>query len=125
MRADSGGAGEFRGGLGLTKRYTVLEDLTVSTGFERSQCAPWGVLGGGDGDASRVIIEAPGKDPEIVLKDERPVGAGGRVIVETGGGGGFGDPATRSKDAIIADIRNGYISREAAEKIYGVLSDSN
>ena len=125
LRADSGGAGEFRGGLGLTKRYTVLEDLTVSTGFERSQCAPWGVLGGGDGDASRVIIEAPGKDPEIVLKDERPVGAGGRVIVETGGGGGFGDPAARSKDAIIADIRNGYISREAAEKLYGVLSDSN
>jgi N-methylhydantoinase B len=119
LRTDSGGAGQYRGGLGLTKAYTVLEDLTVSTGFERSRCAPWGVLGGLDGDASSVTIEAPGKDPEIVLKDERAVGAGGRVIVETGGGGGFGDPAARSRDAITDDIRNGYITRDAAEKIYG------
>lgn len=45
LRTDSGGAGEFRGGLGLTKRYTILAPLTVSTGFERSLCPPWGVLG--------------------------------------------------------------------------------
>ena len=125
MRTDSGGPGKYRGGLGLTKRYTVLEDLTVSTGFERSKCPPWGVLGGLDGDASRVIIEAPGREPEIVLKDERPVGAGGRVIVETGGGGGFGDPAARSRDAINEDLRNGYISRGAAEDIYGPPPDSD
>ena len=125
LRSDSGGAGEFRGGLGLTKKYTILEDLTVSTGFERSRCPPWGVLGGLAGDASRVIIEAPGQDPEIVLKDERPVGAGGKVIVETGGGGGFGDPAARSRDAISEDIANGYISREAAKKIYGMQSDNS
>ena len=50
LRTDSGGAGQYRGGLGLTKRYTVLENLTVSTGFERSQCAPGGVRGGLDGD---------------------------------------------------------------------------
>jgi len=125
LRPDSGGAGRFRGGLGLTKRYTVLEDLTVSTGFERSRCAPWGVLGGHDGDASRVIIEAPGREPEIVLKDERPVGAGGRVIVETGGGGGFGDPAERSKDAVLDDIENGYVSTQAAKPIYGVSADGD
>ena len=125
LRTDSGGAGEFRGGLGLTKQYTILEDLTVSTGFERSRCPPWGVLGGLDGDASRVVIEAPGKAPEIVLKDERPVGAGGRVTVETGGGGGFGDPASRSPEAIANDIRSGYISPEAAKKIYGVSFDSD
>ncbi len=40
-------------------------------------------------------------------------------------GGGFGDPAARSKDAIIADIRDGYISRDAAEKLYGESSDGN
>lgn len=123
LRPDSGGAGKYRGGLGLTKRYTVLEDLTVSTGFERSRCAPWGVLGGRDGDASRVIIEAPGLAPEIVLKDERPVGAGGKVVVETGGGGGFGDPGERSRDAVLEDVRNGYVSREAAREIYGVEPD--
>lgn len=121
LRPDSGGAGEFRGGLGLTKRYTVLAPLTVSTGFERSRCPPWGVLGGSDGDASRVIIEQPGEAGEVVLKDERPVAQGGRVIVETGGGGGYGPPVKRSADAIARDIRYGYVSPQAAKKDYGRL----
>ncbi|MBT5047792.1 MAG: hydantoinase B/oxoprolinase family protein [Rhodospirillaceae bacterium] len=119
LRTDSGGPGEFRGGLGLTKKYTMLAPLTVSTGFERSLCPPWGVLGGGDGDASRVIIEQPGEKGEMVLKDERPVAAGGRVIVETGGGGGYGPPAKRSEDSIADDIRYGYVSKEAAKMDYG------
>ncbi len=118
LRPDSGGPGKYRGGLGLTKSYTVLEDLVVSTGFERSKCAPWGVLGGHDADASRVIIEAPGKEPEVVLKDERPVGAGGKVIVETGGGGGFGDPADRSATDLKMDVEYGYITRDAADRVY-------
>ncbi len=123
LRPDSGGAGRHRGGLGLTKSYTTLAPLTVSTGFERSRCAPWGVAGGGDAEPSRVIIERSGAAPEIVLKDERPVAAGDRVIVETGGGGGFGPVAERGIDAVIADVRNGYVSRAAAKKTYGVDLD--
>tara|TARA_Y100000588_G_scaffold6037_1_gene7309 strand:+ start:1021 stop:2727 length:1707 start_codon:yes stop_codon:yes gene_type:complete len=119
MRTDSGGPGKYRGGLGLTKTYTVLEDLVVSTGFERSKCAPWGILGGLEGEASQVIIQAPGEQPEVVLKDERNVKAGGRVVVQTGGGGGFGDPSGRSKEKISEDIEYGYVSQEAAIKLYG------
>ena len=119
LRTDSGGAGKFRGGLGLTKQYTVLSPLTVSTGFERSLCPPWGVLGGADGEPSRVIIEQPGEEGEVVLKDERPVAAGGRVIVETGGGGGYGPPAQRAESSIADDIRYGYVSPECARKVYG------
>ena len=121
LRPDSGGPGEFRGGLGLSKRYTVLAPLTVSTGFERSRCPPWGVLGGGDGAASTVIIEQPGEAGEVVLKDERPVASGGRVIVKTGGGGGYGPPTNRSDDAITSDIQYGYVSPKAAKKDYGRL----
>ena len=118
LRTDSGGPGKFRGGLGLTKKYTVLAPLTVSTGFERSRCPPWGVLGGADGEPSKVIIEQPGEKGEVVLKDERPVAEGGRVIVETGGGGGYGPPEDRSADSIAADIHYGYVSEEAAEEDY-------
>jgi N-methylhydantoinase B len=41
--------------------------------------------------------------------------------VETGGGGGYGDVKERSRDAVLADLRNGYISAEAAERDYGVM----
>ena len=123
LRPDSGGAGRHRGGLGLTKSYTTLAPLTVSTGFERSRCPPWGVAGGGDAEPSRVIIEHGGAAPEIVLKDERPVSAGDRVIVETGGGGGFGPTAERDIGAVSRDVRNGYVSVDAAKEIYGVDLD--
>ena len=119
LRPDSGGPGEFRGGLGLSKRYTVLAPLTVSTGFERSRCPPWGILGGGNGAPSSVIIQQPGKIGEVVLKDERQVACGGRVIVETGGGGGYGEADNRSKNAILRDIHYGYVSPQAAKKDYG------
>ena len=124
LRTDSGGPGRYRGGLGLTKRYTTLAPLTVSTGFERSRCAPWGVLGGEDAEPSRVVIACRDAAPELVLKDERAVAAGDRVIVETGGGGGFGAPAARAADAVIADVRNGYVSRRAAEESYGLVLDA-
>ncbi len=124
LRTDSGGAGRFRGGLGLTKSYTTLAPLTVSTGFERSLCAPWGVLGGLDAEPSRVVIARRDAEPEVVLKDERPIAAGDRVIVETGGGGGFGPPAERSVAAVIADVRNGYVSHAAAAESYGLVLDS-
>ena len=108
LRTDSGGPGRFRGGLGLTKRYTTLAPLTVSTGFERSRCAPWGILGGDDAEPSRVTIARQDMAPEMVLKDERPIDAGDRVIVETGGGGGFGPVAMRAAASVIADVRDGF-----------------
>ena len=123
LRTDSGGPGRFRGGLGLTKRYTTLAPLTVSTGFERSRCAPWGILGGDDAEPSRVTIARQDMAPEMVLKDERPIDAGDRVIVETGGGGGFGPVAMRAAASVIADVRDGYVSRQAAEEIYGLILD--
>ena len=124
LRTDSGGAGEFRGGLGLTRRYLMLAPARMSTRFERTTCPAWGMHGGHDGAPGNVTIEAADGTTRTALKDSVQLNAGDRVRIETGGGGGFGDPRQRNRDRLREDVRKGYISIEAARAIYG-LSDDN
>jgi N-methylhydantoinase B len=124
LRADSGGAGEFRGGLGLTRRYLMLAPARMSTRFERTMCPAWGMHGGHDGAPGNVTIEAADGTMRNALKDSVQLNAGDRVRIETGGGGGFGDPRQRNRGRLREDVRKGYVSIEAARAIYG-LSDDN
>jgi N-methylhydantoinase B len=123
LRPDSGGAGEFRGGLGIERRVRVTAPLTVNTNAERTLCPPWGLLGGLAALPNQMQVERAdgtlenpqkhGKFNSIRLEPHDT------MIVRTGGGGGFGDPKRRNPDALQRDLDCGYVTPEAAARDYG------
>ncbi|WP_265109121.1 hydantoinase B/oxoprolinase family protein [Halosolutus halophilus] len=106
LRPDSGGRGEFRGGLGLERSVTVETDATVSLLTERRRHAPKGVAGGEDGSTGENLIDC---DP-VPAKTTVDVEAGTTVTVRTPGGGGHGDPSDRDEEAIEADRAAGKVT---------------
>lgn len=125
MRPDSGGAGQYRGGLGLVTEFTNLVDGTWSfTLPPREQCPPWGLFGGGPAQTSRLELrEKPDAEWEQIESGRRQVQAGASARIYTGGGGGWGDPFLRDIDQIDADLADELITRAAAEALYGVVVD--
>jgi N-methylhydantoinase B len=123
LRVDSGGPGEFRGGLGYRKDIRVFEDASFMSVADRSILACWGVKGGKAGLPFQVTID-PGGPRERVLPglcNDEPIAAGEVVRIETTGGGGWGDPLDRDPDRVELDVLQGKVSREAAEREYGVV----
>ncbi len=116
-RIDSGGAGRLRGGLGQTLEFEHAEGraFAVSKMFDRTKHPARGRDGGGAGapGGARLADGTPlkGMGREIIP-------AGARLIVETPGGGGLGSAGDRSRAAVGADVRNGFVSADAAQKIY-------
>jgi N-methylhydantoinase B len=126
LRADSGGPGKFRGGLGFEKRYTVLEPSFLQTNLDRTTHPAWGVLGGGEARPGRVVVQnqATGKVVSAEKARGLPLMPGDTVILETGGGGGYGPAGERDLAAVQHDLDLGYITRAAAEADYGVVVDA-
>ncbi|WP_170984152.1 hydantoinase B/oxoprolinase family protein [Rhodoligotrophos defluvii] len=122
LRRDSGGAGRFRGGLGIEREYEVLDGEVVFTHRgERHFCAASGAEGGLPGMMARTTIYRASGEVEIVpSKLVCRLFPGDRVLIETAGAGGFGDPKERDKARVEQDIANGKVSREAARELYGV-----
>ncbi|HZT50287.1 MAG TPA: hydantoinase B/oxoprolinase family protein [Stellaceae bacterium] len=122
LRQDSGGPGRFRGGLGFVKRYRILRDCILRTNLDRTRCAPWGVCGGMAGATGRVAVIRAGESAEIDANktDDLELHPGDLVLVETGGGGGYGAPRDRAVAEVARDLRRGYISIESARRDYGV-----
>lgn len=120
LREDSGGPGQFRGGLGIVREYEVLEgEVTFTYRGERHYCSAAGAQGGGRGSMARGIIHrADGRVEEIPSKLVTLLRARDRVVIETAGGGGFGDPARRDAGLVQADVDNGKVSAEQAQKAY-------
>ena len=119
LRAGSGGAGMFRGGLGQVKEYEVLDAIGTPVSFshrgERHVIAARGIAGGRPGArAVSTIIRADGRVETILSKCVTTLAAGDRVVVETAGGGGWGDPARRDAALAAADLANGKLDRERA-----------
>ena len=119
---DSGGAGRFRGGLGASRTWTVLDHKArASACLERTKSAPFGLSGGKPGLAAKIWTEAPNGDKGIAPgKGGFDVPNGGQIHLRVPGSGGFGDPSQRDINAIKEDVLDGYISEEAAETHYGV-----
>jgi N-methylhydantoinase B len=119
-RADSGGAGAQRGGLGQTMEITNREDgpFGIFARFERVHYPARGREGGGPGAKGRLRLES-GK--ELRNKGLQVVPQGDRLIIEMPGGGGYGDPLDRAPESVLKDTRNGLISLESAEQDYGVV----
>ena len=119
---DSGGAGATRGGLGIRREYLNLDDARFSIRSTKHVIAPNGAAGGGKGRTGDIIVN-PGRADEKRLPTryaDYPLKKGDGFRLDTPGGGGLGDPLTRDPEAVAADVREGYVSREAAERDYGV-----
>lgn len=120
IREDSEGAGQYRGGFGVRRDYVTLADESyIRMWFERSKTPAWGLFGGQQASSSLLTLN-PGTDKEEKhRKINRKFLPKGTVIrAETGGGGGFGDPAKRDSEKIRQDIENGYITLERARDVY-------
>ncbi len=119
LRRDSGGAGEFRGGLGVVREYEILADgVTFTHRGERHYSAAPGLAGGQPGASARSVIRrTDGSEQVIPSKALTVLNRGDRVIVETPGGGGHGDPRRRA--TVHEDIANGKVSAQSARTVYG------
>ena len=121
LREDSGGAGEFRGGLGLEMRYRALGKSTINVNLERTFEPPWGMEGGKPGQGNLALIQTAGGEQRYVKKETNiAVAAGDAVSFWTAGGGGYGDPARRDPQSIRKDLTEGYVTAESVARDYGV-----
>lgn len=122
LRTDSGGAGRFRGGLGLRKEFEFTgAEMSFTHRGERHFNQALGSFGGGHGaSASARIVRASTEVEEIASKCVTTLLRGDRVIVETPGGGGYGEPTSRDPEAVARDLADGKISAQAARDIYDV-----
>jgi N-methylhydantoinase B len=122
LRPDSGGAGEFRGGLGLRRDIEVRTAASVSLIADRHRHAPYGLAGGEPGKVGQcVLLHGGSADRAETLppKVVRDLEAGDVVSIRTPGGGGYGDPAARDVEAIERDLRLGTLTVERAREAYG------
>jgi N-methylhydantoinase B len=126
MRRDSGGAGRFRGGLGLEVTYRMLQACKANFNCERTVDPPWGLHGGSSAATNKVIIRraADGSERTVFKGTEVEIGAGDAVTFFTAGGGGFGDPRERTPEALARDVAAGVVSPEAAAKDYGAVASA-
>jgi N-methylhydantoinase B len=117
---DSGGAGRWRGGLAVQREYELLEDATVIRRFNKTRFPPKGVDGGKAGARARFVVRA-GSDKEYETKASARVEmeAGERFLLQSAGGGGYGDPHLRDRAALARDLAEGYVTKEAAARDYG------
>lgn len=123
LRPGSGGAGRHRGGLGTIRDTEILGPARFNAPIERTQCAPWGIEGGGDALPNRLrVVRADGREEMLSggKVDTLELKPGDHVIVESGGGGGFGEPSERATAAVKWDVRQGYVTAEQAQEEYGV-----
>jgi N-methylhydantoinase B len=123
---DSGGAGEYRGGLGFLREYELLDhDARFSLRSTKHTIAPKGIDGGSDGKTGRCTLN-PGTEKARVIPSrysDHTLHAGEVVRLETPGGGGLGSPLERDPAKVLSDVRNGYVSREKARDVYRVAID--
>jgi N-methylhydantoinase B len=122
FRADSGGAGRWRGGNGIVRQYEVgCDELTLYLWFERSKTPAWGLFGGSDATPPIVVVNPGREDEQRMLKCSRVKLRRGDVIrTMTGGGGGFGPPGERDPERVRADVRDRHVSPQAARELYGI-----
>lgn len=123
LREGSGGAGKYRGGLGIARTVRARAGLTLNTTIERMHCRPWGLAGGHDGAGNEVWLKLDGREvtdlPNAKVLVQR-LKAGDTFTLASGGGGGFGDPAERDPHAVASDVAEGYVTAEEARTIYRV-----
>ncbi|GLK85842.1 hydantoinase B/oxoprolinase family protein [Ancylobacter defluvii] len=126
----SGGPGQFRGGLALTKTLLCTDtDMTFSYMSDRQKVSPWGIHGGGEGAKAELFIKRQGSDEWLTATQafnkvspskfaNVPVRPGDRVKISSPGGGGWGAPADRDPELIREDMADGFITEEQFRTVY-------
>jgi len=125
LRADSGGPGEHRGGLGLETEVEGLVDGHWSlSDMGRQAYPPRGIEGGKPGATSATLMKLPTEDqfnPVNVVRHLVPKGTA--AVIATAGGGGWGLPFRRDPKLVRKDVLDGYVTLESAARDYGVVLD--
>jgi N-methylhydantoinase B len=124
---DTGGAGRHRGGLTSRRVYRVeYDEATFTVSGERGRSAPEGHFGGLAGTPFLCSVRKPdGSVAKVAAKGgQTVVHRGERVVVQPAGSGGYGDPLERERERVLADVADGYISSEAARRIYRIETEA-
>ena len=129
IRPDSGGPGEFRGGVGLIREVEVLgDDARFSLLSDRNLVPPYGVNGGRSGAPNRFTVLRAGKNIAASDFPGKVTGfslrAGDRVRMESSGGGGYGPASQRARETLAADLEDGYITSEGLAPYGATVSGS-
>ena len=125
LREDSGGEGMRRGGLGMCRELRLEEGAaTYSVLADRAVIPPYGIGGGGSAGLVRVAKRRDGKEIAFDTPGKvtgHPISRGDVVVMESAGGGGYGDPLMRDVNEVRADVLAGYVSIARAKDGYGVV----
>ncbi len=124
--ADTGGAGQYRGGLGLVREWQYLTDAVLQVRADRCKFLPWGVQGGQPGTPSENQLNV-GTDAvqRLPSKFVRDVKKGDRFHHVTPGAAGYGDPLKRDVDDVLRDVLNEKLTPGYARQSYGVVLDAS
>jgi N-methylhydantoinase B len=119
---DRAGPGKHRGGTAIRRAYRFLgEEATLQLRSDRRAHTPYGLAGGANGAPSRTYMCRSGELAPMESKFTAALLRNDEFAHETAGGGGWGDPFDRDPDAVLADVRRGFVSAEAARRDYGVV----
>jgi N-methylhydantoinase B len=121
---DSGGAGKYRGGLGLRKDVRVHGDkLRLANLTDRCKFPPFGLFGGAAGRLGSTMLNPNTRPHQVTSKCTRSLNDGDVISFQLAGAGGYGDPMEREINAVRRDCIAGYVSVANAAKDYGVVLD--
>jgi len=115
---DTGGAGQWRGGLSLLREYELLQNATVIRRYDKSRFPPTGLAGGKAGCGARFVIRLGTAQEAPMPSGRYEMQAGERFLLQSAGGGGYGDPPQRDAAALARDMAEGYVSAAGAKKDY-------
>ena len=117
-----GGEGEFRGGKGIVLEYRVrADDCFFTCAYTRNKHRPWALDGGQEGSPNYVeIVRADGRVETHAVVTTLRVDRDDVIRIHTGSGGGYGDPRRRSRESVLRDLENGFVTAERAQAVYGV-----
>jgi N-methylhydantoinase B len=119
------GAGRHRGGRGCVRDYrAAVDEITLTATFGRHKYVPWGVDGGQPGSRNEVrIFHEDGREVVLGKCARYRLRQGEVARLVTGTGGGWGDPLDRPVEAVVEDVKDGYVTLAQAERDYGVVLD--
>jgi N-methylhydantoinase B/oxoprolinase/acetone carboxylase alpha subunit len=132
LRTDSAGPGRWRGGFGHVKAFELTEDTSLAATIDRNVFPPFGLAGGLPGRCNGLTLEVDGDEqdfctrfgttsPSKFANVKAPRGSIYRIYAA--GGGGYGPPAERDVELVVADVRAGLVSFESARDHYRVAVD--
>ena len=119
---DSGGPGEWRGGMSVSRQLRFLgARAALQLRSDRRHHLPYGLMGGHSGTPSNNVLDDGGTQSQLPTKFTRPLATGQAMRHTTAGAGGYGNPLRRDPAMVLADVRNGKVTPEGAARDYGVV----